>query len=132
MTINATLSAPPDVSGQRYPILAIGSGFAGLTATKALKFAQLNITDALVFVTGVAVHDTPHLVRQASQWTPLVPAVVTLSVLVALLAATAIDVVKLIAVQPDSRWRAQNDDADGFFLRRIALWRARPIAKGLV
>jgi hypothetical protein len=125
MTITATLSAPPDVSGPRHPILAIGSGLAGLTATKALKLAQLNITDALVFVTGMAVHDTSHLVRQASRWAPLFPAVVTVSVLVALLAAAAIDVVKIIAVQPDSRWTTQND-------RDIALWRSRPIAKGLV
>jgi hypothetical protein len=125
MTITATLSAPPDLSRPRHPILAIGSGLAGLTATKALKLAQLNITDALVFVTGMVVHDTSHLVRQASQWSPLFPAAVTVSVLVALLAAAAIDVVKIIAVQPDSRWTTQND-------RAIALWRAQPIAKGLV
>jgi len=125
MTITATLSAPPDLSRPQHPILAMGSGLAGLTATKALKFSQLNITDALVFVTGVAVHHTSHFVRQASQWTPLFPAAVTVSVLVALLAAAAIDVVKIIAVQPDSRWTTQND-------RDVALWRARPIAKGLV
>jgi hypothetical protein len=132
MTITATLSAPPDVSGHRHVILAIGSGFSGLTATKALKLAQLNITDALVFVTGMAVHGTSHFVRQASQWTPLLPAAVTVSVLVALLAAAAIDVVKLIAVQPDSRWTTRSDDADGFVLRHLALRRLRPIAKGLV
>lgn len=130
MTITTTLSAPPDVPGPRHVIFAIGSGLTGLTAVKALRLAQLNITDALVFVTGMAVHGTSHLVRQASQWTPVFPAVVTVSVLVALLAAAAIDVVKRIAVQPD--WTAQNDDADGFFLRHIALWRSRPIAKGSV
>jgi nucleoside recognition membrane protein YjiH len=125
MTSAATLSAPPDLSGPRHPILAIGSGLVGLIATKALKLAQLNITDALVFVTGAAVHDTPRLFRQASQWTPLFPAAITVSVLVTLLAAAAIDVVKLIAVKPDSRWITQND-------RRIALRRPRPLAKGLV
>jgi hypothetical protein len=132
MTITATLSAPPGVSAQRHVILAIGSGLAGLTATKALKLAQLNITDALVFVTGIAVHGTSHFLRQASQWTPVFPAVVTVSILVALLAAAATDVVKLIAVQRDSRWTTRSDDADGFFLRHIALWRSRPIAKGSV
>ena len=96
------------------------------------KLAQLNITDALVFVTGMAVHDTSHLVRRASQWTPLFPAVVMISVLVALLAAAAIDVVKLIAARHDSRWTTENEDADGFVFRHIALWRSRPIAKGLV
>ena len=132
MTITATLSAPPEVSGQRHPIFAIGSGLTGLTATKALKLAQLNITDALVFVTGMAVHAASHLVRQASQWTPLFPTAVTVSMLVALLAAAAINVVKLAAAQPGSRWTTQSDDADGFFSRHIALWRSRPIAKGLV
>jgi hypothetical protein len=130
MTITATLSAPPDASGQRHPILAIGSGLAGLTATKALKLSQLNITDALVFVTGVAAHAASHLVRRASQWAPLFPAAVTVSILVALVATAAIDVVKLIVVQPD--WIARNDGATGFFLRHIALWRSRPIAKGSV
>lgn len=129
MTFTATLSAPPDVSGQRH-ILAIGSGLTGLTAVKALKLAQLNITDALVSVTGMAVHGTTHLVRQASQWTSLIPAALALTVLAALLAAAVIDIVKRIVVQPD--WMAQNDGADGFFLRHTALWRSRPIAKGSV
>jgi hypothetical protein len=129
VTITATLAAPPDVTGQRHAILAIGSGLAGLTATKALKLAQLNITDALVFVTGMVARTTSHVARQASHWTPLFPAVVTVSVLVAVLAAAAINVVKRIAVQPD--WTAQNDDTDGFFLRHVALWRSRPMAKGL-
>jgi hypothetical protein len=132
MTITATLSAPSDVSGQRYVIVAIGSGLAGLTATKALKLAQLNITDALVFVTGMAVHGTSHFVRQAWQWTPVFPAVVTVSLLVAIGAAAAIDVVKLIAIRPDSRWTTRSDEADGFVLRHIALRRSRPIAKGSV
>jgi hypothetical protein len=130
VTVIETLPAPPGVRGQRHAIFAIGSGLAGLTATKALKLSQLNITDALVFVTSMAAHRTSHVVRQASHWTPLFPAVVTVSVLVALLAAAAIHVVKRIAVQAD--WTAQNDDTDGSFLRHIALWRSRPIAKGLV
>jgi xanthine/uracil permease len=130
MTITATLSAPPDVSGQRHVILAIGSGLTGLAATKALKLAQLNITDAVVFVMGIAVHGTSHFVRQASQWTPVFPAVVTVSVLVSIGAAAAVDVLKLIAVQPDSRWKTRSDDANGFVLRHIALRRLRPIAKG--
>jgi hypothetical protein len=132
MTIAATLSAPPHVSGQRHVILAIGSGLAGLTATKALKLSQLNVTDALVFVTGMAVHGTSHFVRQAWQWTPVFPAVVTVSLLVAIGAAAAIDVVKLIAVQHDFRWTTRSDDADGFVLRHMALRRSRAIAKGSV
>lgn len=130
VTITVTSAAPPDVSGQRHPILAIGSGLAGLTAIKALKLSQLNIIDGLVFVTSMAAHGTSHVVRQASHWTPLFPAIVTVSVLVALLAAAAISVVKRVAIQAD--WTVQTDDTDGFFLRHIALWCSRPIAKGLV
>ena len=132
MTIPATLSAPPDVTGQWHSVLAIASGLTGLTATKALKLAQLNITDALVFVTGMAAHGTAHVVRQASHWTPVFPAVVTVSVLVALAVAAAVDVVKMIVAQSDSIWTTQSDEAVGFVLLRIAVRRSRPMAKGLV
>jgi CHASE2 domain-containing sensor protein len=106
MTITATLSAPPDVTGQRHAILAIGSGLAGLTATKALKLSQLNITDALVFVTRFVAQGTSRFVSQASQWTPVIPAVVTLSILAALSVAAFANIAKLIAAQPNHRWTA--------------------------
>ena len=132
MTITATLPAPLDVTARRHVILAIGSGLTGLTATKALKLAQLNITDALVFVTGMAARCTSHFVRQASHWAPAFPAVVTVSVLVVLAAAAAVDIVKLIVVQPDSEWTTQSDEAVGLVLLRMAFRRLRPIAKGSV
>jgi hypothetical protein len=132
MQTTATLSAPPVVSAQRHRIVATGCGFVGLTAIKALKFAQLNITDALVFVTGIAAHTGSHLVTRATQWTPAFPAVVTLSLFVALAAIAVVDIVKLIAAQPDSELSSHHDDADGFVLRHMASWHSRQIAKGLV
>ena len=47
MTVIETLPASSDVVGQRHAIFAIGSGLTGLAATKTLKLAQMNITDAL-------------------------------------------------------------------------------------
>jgi hypothetical protein len=132
MAITATLPAPPDLSAQRRPILAVGSGFAGLAATKALKLAQLNITDALVFVTGVIAHTASHLVNQAARWTPMFPAAVTASVLAGLAIASAIDIVKIIASQPNSRCAIESDGVDGLVLRHILWWHSRPMAKGSV
>ena len=39
-----------DMPSRRHRVVAIGSGLGGLTATKALKHAQVNITDALMFL----------------------------------------------------------------------------------
>jgi hypothetical protein len=125
-TIAATLSAPPVVSAQRHHVMAAGYGLVGLSAIKVLKFAQLNITDALVFVTGIAAHATSRLVRQASQWTSVFPAVVMVSVLVALTAIAAVDIVKIIAAQPGS------GSTDGMVLRYISSRQPQSIAKGFV
>lgn len=113
MTIIETLPASSGVRVQRHAIFAIGSGLTGLVATKALKLAQLNITDALVFVTGMAVHGTSHLVRQASHWAPTFPAVITMSVLATLVVVAVIDLVNLIVSQPDSGWTTQSGTAKG-------------------
>jgi hypothetical protein len=116
MTVLATLSASPGVAGQRHALLAIGSGFTGLTATKALKLSQMNITDALVFVTRIAAQSISHLASQAPQWTPFVPAVVTASVLIALAVAAVANIVELIAAPPSSGWTVRSaDTADSFY-----------------
>lgn len=104
MTAIATLSASRGVGGRRHAILTIGSGLTGLIATKALKFSQVNITDALVFVTRIAVQWTSYFASQASPWTPFVPAVVKASVLIALAVAAVANIAELIAAQPSSRW----------------------------
>jgi hypothetical protein len=129
MTVTATLSASPGVAGQRHALLAIGSGLTGLTATKALKFSQVNITDALVFVTRIAVQSISHLASQASQWTPFVPAVVTASVLIALAVAAVANIIELITAPSSSGWTALSAEAtDSLYAN--ASRRPRSIAKG--
>lgn len=95
MPVVATLSAASCVARQRHAVLAIGSGLTGLTATKALKFGQVNITDALVFVTRIAV-------QTISRWGSLIPSVGMASVFVVLAVAAVANIVKIIAAQPDS------------------------------
>lgn len=116
MTIATTLAASPGVAGQRHALLAIGSGLTGLAAIKAIKFSQLNITDALVFVTGIAARGTSHFASQASHWTPFVPAVLTASVLIALAVAAIVNIVELIAAQPNyGRTSPSAGTADSFY-----------------
>jgi hypothetical protein len=126
MTIVTTLSASRGVAGQRHALLAIGSGFTGLTATKALKFSQMNITDALVFVTRVAAQSISHLASQASQWTPFVPAVVTASVLLALAVAAVANIVEIIAAPPSSGWTVRSaETTDSFYATTLYSVRGR-------
>jgi hypothetical protein len=115
MTVTATWSASPGVAGQRRAILAISSGLTGLTASKALKFSQVNITDALVFVARIAAQSISRLWGQASQWTPFVPAVVTASVLFALAVTAAVHIVELIAAPPSSGWTVRSAETADFY-----------------
>lgn len=77
-----------DGTGRRHRVVAIGSGFGGLTATKALKHAEVNITDALVFLTRFTAQGTSHVVNQAALWLQAIPApagvAATIGVLIAL------------------------------------------------
>ena len=126
MTVIATLSTSRGVAGRRHAILAIGSGLTGLTATKALKFSQMNITDALVFVTRIAVQCTSHSVSQASHWTPFVPAVVKAGVLIALAVLAVANIAELIAAQPSSRWTTPSaPTADSFYATTLYIVRDR-------
>ena len=116
MTVAATCSALPGAAGQRRAILAISSGLTGLTASKALKFSQVNITDALIFVTRIAVQSTSHFVSQSSHWTPFLPAVVKAGVLIALAVVAVANIAELIAAQPSPRWTATSaGTADSFY-----------------
>jgi hypothetical protein len=63
-----------DGTGRRHRVVAIGSGFGGLTATKALKHAEANITDGLVFLTRFTAQGTSHVVNQAALWLQAIPA----------------------------------------------------------
>jgi hypothetical protein len=94
------MSATPGAlrrTGRRYRVVAIGLGLTGLVATKALKLAQLNITDALVFLTSLIAHRTSHLVSQTSLWVAVVPAtaaVAAVGVLIALIVAIVAELTK--------------------------------------
>lgn len=100
MSVIVTSPAPSDVTARRHVLLAMGSGLTGLAATKALKLAQLNITDAAVFVGGIATRWFSHFARVASPLTPVMPAVITSGVLVALAVIGVADIVKLPAAEP--------------------------------
>jgi hypothetical protein len=86
--------ATPDTvhgTGRRHRVVAIGSGLGGLTATKALKHAHVNITDALPFLTRVTAQGTSHILNQTPQWLQVIPATgvaATIGVLIALHVAT--------------------------------------------
>jgi uncharacterized membrane protein len=66
-------------TGRRYRVVAVGSGLSGLIAIKGLKFAQLNITDALVFLTGVIAHRASHLLNHISLGVAVIPATAALA-----------------------------------------------------
>jgi predicted metal-binding membrane protein len=89
MTATVALPAPPEPylgtgllpvtpgtahrSGRRHRVVAIGSGFGGLTATKALKHDLVNIADVLAFVMRIAARGTAHVHAQASLWLHVIP-----------------------------------------------------------
>ena len=71
--------------------MAIGLGWVGLTASKALKHDLANITDALVFLTRITAQAKSHVHSQTSLWLQVVPAtaaaLTTIGVLIAVYAA---------------------------------------------
>jgi hypothetical protein len=85
VTAAMTLLAP-DATGQRHSVVAVGSGLGRLTATKALKHSELNITDALVFVTRMIAQGTSRLVNHASLWVSVAPATAAVAATVGVLA----------------------------------------------
>ena len=60
---------------RRHRVVAIGCGFGRLTATKALKHAETDITDALTFLTRIAARGTAHVHNQALLWLAVIPAI---------------------------------------------------------
>jgi succinate dehydrogenase/fumarate reductase flavoprotein subunit len=124
MTVSVTSPAPPDGTGQRHRVVAIGFGFVGLIAAKALKHAQLNITDALVFLVRFTAQGTSHLVNQPSVWAEVIPAngaiATTMGMLVALCVAAADKRGKSIAAQSGSWWASRIDHAGV----TVTTWRA--------
>jgi hypothetical protein len=82
--------AAPDAlrgTGRRHRVAAIGSGVGGLTATKALRYAQVNITDALVFLARIIAQGISHVVIQTPLWLQVIPTIAGLAGTIGLLIA---------------------------------------------
>ena len=58
----------------RHRIAAVCSGFGGLTATKALNYAQVNITDAVVILMRITAQGTSYIVHETPLWLQDLPA----------------------------------------------------------
>jgi hypothetical protein len=82
--------ATPDAligTGWRRRVAVLGSGFGGLTATKALKHAQVNITDAVVFLVRIIAQGTSYVVNQTPLWLQAIPAIAGLAATIGALIA---------------------------------------------
>lgn len=62
-------------AGRRHRVVASCSGFGRLTATKALKHAETDVTDGLTFLTRIAGRGTAHVHYQASLWLSVIPTI---------------------------------------------------------
>ncbi len=60
-------------AGRRHRVVAVGSGYGRLTATKALKHAERDITDALTFLTRIAARGTAHVHNHTLLWLQVIP-----------------------------------------------------------
>jgi hypothetical protein len=82
--------AAPDAlggTGWRRRVAAIGLGFGGLTAMKTLKHAQLNITDAVVFLVSIVAQGASYVVNQTPLWLQVIPAIAGLVAMIGALIA---------------------------------------------
>jgi hypothetical protein len=106
---------PVHGTGQRHRVVAIGSGLGGLTATKALKHAQINITDALVFLTRITAQAASHVVNPTPLWLQVIPAApavaTTVGVLIALSVAVVGELTKRVVAQAHFWWTTRIDNA---------------------
>ena len=75
------VATPDTVRGtdQRRRVAGVCSGFGGLTATKALKHAEVNITDAVVFLVRITAQGTSYIVNQTPPWIQDIPAIAGLA-----------------------------------------------------
>jgi hypothetical protein len=91
------ITTPDTVHGtaRRHRVVAIGSGLGGLTATKALKHTQVNITDALVFLTRVTAQGTSHVVNQTRLWLQVIPATAGVAATIGVLITLHVAIVRV-------------------------------------
>jgi hypothetical protein len=87
--------------------VVIGSGFGGMTATKALKHSQMNLTDVLVFLSRLTAQATSRVITPTSLMAEVITATAvtaTYSVCIALSATAIVQYVKRVAAQAHLRW----------------------------
>jgi hypothetical protein len=99
-------------TGRRHRVVAIGSGLGGLTAAKALKHGQLNITDAVVFLTRMTAQGSSHVANQTSLWLQVIP--ITASAF----ATSGVLVTLYVAVARGRKRAATNPDTTGSVTRK--------------
>ena len=136
MTATVRLPAPPEPhlgtgllpvtrgtahrNGRRHRVVAIGSGFGGLTATKALKHDLANITDVLAFLTRITAQGTAHVHTQTSLWLGVMPAAG------AAFATVGVFITLYVATIPKRRSGTAASDS----MRHGSPWRSYPTEKG--
>jgi hypothetical protein len=86
------VATPDTVRGtdQRRRVAAIGAGFGGLTATKALRHAEVNISDVVVFLA--------YVVNQTPLWLQVIPAIAGLAATIGALIALHVTKLAVIVV----------------------------------
>jgi len=101
MTATVTSPAPPEpylaagpLSAAWHRFVAVGSGLAGLTASKALKHDLVTITDALVFVARITAQGKSHVHNQTSLWLPVMPATAAALTTIGLLITLGVAIVR--------------------------------------
>lgn len=68
-----TVTAMPG-TGRRQRVVATGLGFGRSTATKALKHSEVDVTDAVAFLSRITGRGTGHVLNQMSLWPQAIPA----------------------------------------------------------
>lgn len=119
-----TVTAMPG-TGRRHRVVAIGSGFGGLTATKALKHDLVNITDALAFLTRITAQGTAHVHNQASLWLHVIPTTAA-----ALTAIGVLITLYIAIVRGRRRQGYETTAAASHFNRHGRLWRSQRTPEG--
>lgn len=68
-----TATAMPGAA-RRHRVVATGLGFGRSTATKALKHSDVDVTDAVAFLSRITGRGTGHVLNQMSLWPQAIPA----------------------------------------------------------
>ena len=87
-----TTTAMPG-TGRRQRVVATGLGFGRSTATKALKHSELDITDAVAFLSRITGRSTGHVLNQMSLWPQAIPTSVAASTTVGALITVYVAIV---------------------------------------